>query len=100
MVNKTDNLLKRLHASFKNPIVRKNVGILMAGKFLGLALLLMLINVIFPARVSAQEGTIDPMATINALNTTWTLLAAFLVFGMQVGFVMLEAGFSRSREAV
>ena len=30
----------------------------------------------------------------------WTLIAAFLVFCMQVGFVMLEAGFARSRETV
>jgi Amt family ammonium transporter len=30
----------------------------------------------------------------------WTLIAAFLVFGMQVGFTMLEAGFCRSRETV
>jgi Amt family ammonium transporter len=28
------------------------------------------------------------------------LIAAFLVFGMQVGFTMLEAGFCRSRETV
>ena len=34
------------------------------------------------------------------MNTVWTLIAAFLVFGMQVGFVMLEAGFARSRESV
>ena len=37
---------------------------------------------------------------INAINTVWTLVAAYLVFCMQVGFVMLEAGFARSREAV
>jgi len=37
---------------------------------------------------------------VNPLNTVWTLLAAFLVFGMQVGFTMLEAGFCRSRETV
>ncbi len=37
---------------------------------------------------------------INPLNTVWTLIAAFLVFAMQVGFVMLEAGFCRSRETV
>ena len=30
----------------------------------------------------------------------WTMVAAFLVFGMQVGFTMLEAGFCRSRETV
>lgn len=37
---------------------------------------------------------------VNPLNTLWTLIAAFLVFAMQVGFVMLEAGFCRSRETV
>ena len=37
---------------------------------------------------------------VNPLNTVWTLIAAFLVFAMQVGFVMLEAGFCRSRETV
>ena len=37
---------------------------------------------------------------VNPLNTVWTLVAAFLVFGMQVGFTMLEAGFCRSRETV
>ena len=37
---------------------------------------------------------------INPLNTVWTLVAAFLVFGMQVGFTMLEAGFCRSPERV
>src|SRR4029077_11485427 len=41
-----------------------------------------------------------PSPEINAINTAWTLIAAFLVFGMQVGFVMLEAGFARSRESV
>jgi Amt family ammonium transporter len=38
--------------------------------------------------------------TMNAINTIWTLVAAALVFGMQAGFVMLEAGFARKRETV
>jgi Amt family ammonium transporter len=37
---------------------------------------------------------------INPINTGWVLLGAFLVFGMQAGFTMLEAGFCRSRETV
>ena len=37
---------------------------------------------------------------INPLNTAWVLLGAFLVFGMQAGFTMLEAGFCRNRETV
>jgi Amt family ammonium transporter len=38
--------------------------------------------------------------TENAINTVWTLVAAFLVFAMQAGFTMLEAGFARKRETV
>jgi len=30
----------------------------------------------------------------------WVLLGAFLVFGMQAGFTMLEAGMCRNRETV
>jgi ammonium transporter, Amt family len=37
---------------------------------------------------------------INPINTGWVLLGAFLVFGMQAGFTMLEAGFCRNRETV
>ncbi len=37
---------------------------------------------------------------VNPLNTVWTLIAAFLVFFMQAGFLFLEAGFSRTRETV
>ena len=43
---------------------------------------------------------VRPGDIINPINTVWTLIAAFLVFGMQVGFTMLEAGFCRSRETV
>jgi Amt family ammonium transporter len=44
----------------------------------------------------------DPVSnpTVNPINTMWTLVAAFLVFCMQAGFTMLEAGFCRSRETV
>ncbi len=52
-----------------------------------------------PAMVADMaDATKNP--TINPLNTVWTLVAAFLVFGMQAGFTMLEAGFCRSRETV
>ncbi len=33
--------------------------------------------------------TVKPGDIVNPVNTTWTLIAAFLVFGMQVGFTML-----------
>lgn len=34
-----------------------------------------------------------------ALDTVWTLLAAFLVFFMQAGFAMVETGFTRAKNA-
>ena len=37
---------------------------------------------------------------INPMNTVWVLVTAFLVFFMQAGFMMLEAGFARTREIV
>lgn len=61
-----------------------------------------------PAAAAAAGGPVLPgdltdqvkNPLINPLNTVWTLIAAFLVFGMQAGFTMLEAGFCRSRETV
>jgi Amt family ammonium transporter len=55
-----------------------------------------------PAAAPAPDPytTIKPADHINAMNTLWVLLGAFLVFGMQAGFTMLEAGFCRSRETV
>ena len=83
----------------RNPIVRRNVALFMGGKMIGVAAVLLFITQVMPTKAFA-EGAPDPVATINALNTVWVLVAAFLVFGMQVGFVMLEAGFARERESV
>ncbi|MCK4824991.1 ammonium transporter, partial [bacterium] len=42
-----------------------------------------------------------PTAATNAvaIDTVWTLVAAFLVFFMQPGFAMVEAGFTRAKNA-
>ncbi len=34
---------------------------------------------------------------VRGLNTTWTLITAFLVFWMQAGFALVEAGLTRSK---
>lgn len=92
---------ERLRTNASNPIVRKNVALLMTGKLLGLALVLTAMWVILPTVVHATvHGAPTLTPEINAVNTVWVLVAAFLVFGMQVGFVMLEAGFARSRESI
>lgn len=46
---------------------------------------------------AADEGP-KIVDVVNATNTMWVLIAAFLVFFMQAGFMMLEAGFARTRE--
>src|SRR5258708_9447572 len=91
----------RFRTNLRDPLIRKNVAFFMGGKLLGLALVITLMWVVLPSVVHASPlGAHVDMPTINAVNTVWTLVAAFLVFCMQVGFVMLEAGFARSRESV
>jgi Amt family ammonium transporter len=42
----------------------------------------------------------DIVVLTNALNMVWVLVAGFLVMFMQVGFAMLETGFTRAKNAV
>src|SRR5439155_25312347 len=97
-----DSAFLRVRNNMNNPVHRKNVILLMIGKAIGLAIVFGLLRTIIPQAAHAQgtDPTSDPLATINAVNTAWVLIAAFLVFAMQVGFVMLESGFAREREAV
>ncbi len=68
----------------------------------------MLILVVAPAgRVFAESGGADTSALDAAveklqtnINVVWTCVAAFLVFFMQAGFAMVEAGFTRAKNAV
>src|SRR5260370_21061544 len=94
------HLYRRVKTNLSDPAMRANVVALMGGKAIGLILLLTAMRVFVAPAVHAQAGAPAIAPEINAINTAWTLIAAFLVFGMQVGFVMLEAGFARSREAV
>src|SRR6185436_801824 len=88
----------RFVRNFQDPVVRGQVMALMGGKLIGLTLVLTAMSVFIAPVVYGDSG--QPTPEINAINTVWTLVAAFLVFGMQVGFVMLESGFARARESV
>ncbi|HEX8997645.1 MAG TPA: ammonium transporter [Ktedonobacterales bacterium] len=92
----------RFLKNLRDPLIRRQVGALMLGKLLGLTLLLSVMWFFLPraAHAAGLTSLADPTPEMNAVNTVWTLVAAFLVFCMQVGFVMLEAGFARSRESV
>jgi Amt family ammonium transporter len=93
-------LRTRLKTNFSDPGLRAKMLALVGGKAIGLILLLTAMRMFLAPAVLAQAPAALPAPEINAINTAWTLIAAFLVFGMQVGFVMLEAGFARSRESI
>jgi hypothetical protein len=95
--------LARLRTRLKDPEWRRYGKLLFVGKALGVTAVLLIITVVsglFFTVVHAADAEVKAADVVNPLNTVWTLVAAFLVFGMQVGFTMLEAGFCRSRETV
>ena len=70
-------------------------------KAMGLLILLCLLCL--PAVGQAAEvPTLDSVKDElqNNINIVWTCVAAFLVMFMQAGFAMLEAGFTRAKNAV
>jgi Amt family ammonium transporter len=76
----------------------------LGGKMLGVALALVLVYSVgsfLMGKVAHADDVQDQITSVvNGTNTAWTLVAAFLVFFMQAGFMMLEAGFARTREVV
>src|SRR6478735_353123 len=95
--------LARFAGRLRDPDWRRYGYLLLAGKAIGIFLLLggiTLISDMIGRTVSAADAAVAGNDIVNPINTVWTLVAAFLVFGMQAGFTMLEAGFCRSRETV
>jgi Amt family ammonium transporter len=93
----------RLAVRLRDPEWQRYGKLLLLGKAVGVALVLLFITVVSGllfGRVYAADAEVKAADIVNPINTVWTLIAAFLVFGMQVGFTMLEAGFCRSRETV
>ena len=77
----------------------------MRSVLIGVVLLLTigLCEPLFAAEVS--DGTISSVEAAKEevqmnINIVWTCVAAFLVFFMQAGFAMVEAGFTRAKNAV
>ena len=100
MADKIERFRVRLH----DRQWRQYGALLVAGKLIGVAVLLAgilaLNHGVMGSPVLGADAEVKGADVVNPLNTVWTLVAAFLVFGMQVGFTMLEAGFCRSRETV
>jgi ammonium transporter, Amt family len=55
----------------------------------------MIYTLIMPEDLSTIEATLSDYAF--SLNTVWVLITAALVFFMQAGFALVEAGFTRSK---
>ena len=96
--------LRRLAQRLQDPEWRRYGYLILAGKAIAITLLFSA-YLLMSQFAGSPAHAADPPALkgndiVNPLNTLWVLVAAFLVFGMQVGFTMLEAGFCRSREAV
>ncbi|HYK63628.1 MAG TPA: ammonium transporter, partial [Patescibacteria group bacterium] len=68
---------------------------------LGTAAAILAALAIFCVASAAHAQTAASMPPLdNSLNLAWLLVAAFLVMFMQLGFAMLETGFTRSKNAV
>ena len=67
-------------------------------KITSLLTLALVLGVPFLA-LAADAEPLTADAVQNNLNFVWTLVAAFLVFLMQAGFAMVEAGFTRAKNA-
>src|SRR3954452_7503590 len=90
---------------FKELEVRKRFALILGGKMIGLVSILGLMKaggMLFGDPAGAAPAQAAQLASnqVSAINTMWVLVAAFLVFFMQAGFMALEAGFARSRESV
>ncbi len=96
--------LSRLGTRLRDPEWRRYGYLLLCGKALGVLALVgvaALVAGVIGTPVHAEDAApLTGNDIVNPINTVWTLVAAFLVFGMQAGFTMLEAGFCRSRETV
>ncbi len=96
-------MFENLLARYRQPGRQKLFWTILAAKLLGVVVLFAVVKGItfYFATPALADDAVPPVpAYVNPINTMWTLVAAFLVFFMQAGFMMLEAGFARTRETV
>ena len=98
-------MITTLKMRIRDPESRKFFGAYLGGKMVGLGVVMLgmtalawYFNTKAGAAMLGQEVATKADDIVNPLNTMWVLVAAFLVFFMQAGFMMLEAGFGRTRE--
>ena len=100
-------MVTTLRMHMKSRDSRRFFGTYLAGKMLGLGAVLLVgwaVTWYFSTKAGAsllgqETPELSGNDIVDPLNTMWVLIATFLVFFMQAGFMMLEAGFARTREA-
>ena len=111
---KKDPWTQRFKTNIRDKECRRFFWVFLAGKMMGVLTVAAIVYVFMkffgghafgntsdpsPVNITGKV-TNNEQVQINAINTTWMLVTAFLVFFMQAGFMFLEAGFARSRESV
>ncbi|MCU1464757.1 MAG: ammonium transporter [Actinomycetia bacterium] len=99
-------MITTLRVRIKDRERQKAFGAYLGGKMIGLGIVVLglwAVTWYFSTKAGAAmlgqtAPTTQATDIVNPLNTTWTLVTAFLVFFMQAGFMFLEAGFARTRE--
>src|SRR6185503_13955023 len=95
-------MLRYLSQRTREKEFQRSFGAALLGKLLGLVAVFAVmatVAALFFTPAGAADAPV-PAPYVNPINTMWTLIAAFLVFFMQAGFMCLEAGFARSKESV
>jgi len=96
-------MLQKLIERMKQKEYRRLFALMLTSKMLGLLVMFVVMKGVTSYLFTpafADDAPAEIPAYVNPMNTLWVLVAAFLVFVMQAGFMMLEAGFARTRETV
>jgi Amt family ammonium transporter len=97
-------MLEKFKARWRQKEQRRYFFLFLGAKIAGVLLCLAIIKgvtyFLFTPALADDAAAAPPAPYINPINTMWTVIAAFLVFFMQAGFMFLEAGFARTRETV
>src|SRR5712671_536726 len=79
--------LSRLRKRLADPEWRRYGVLLLSGKFVAIGLLMLAMLLLKPELMGLSTFAADPVLKandiVNPINTVWTLIAAFLVFGMR-----------------
>jgi Amt family ammonium transporter len=78
--------VSRLRLRLRKPEWRRYGGTMLAGKIAGVVIALAImagVTALFFSHVYAADPDLKGNDIVNPVNTAWTLIAAFLVFGMR-----------------